>query len=101
MSNPVCQACGSTDVAVRMGKNGKPYLIDTRRPHFCPKRPKNGAKPKKAKLPAASPERELAVAGLMALQYKVTEAKEMLKDIPEGKPNHMVLAALRKKGADE
>jgi hypothetical protein len=62
---------------------------------------KNGAKPKKVKAPAASSERELALAGLMALRYKVTEAREMLEDIPEGEPEAMVLAALTKLGAEE
>lgn len=65
------------------------------------KESQNGQKPAKvAKSAKDSPERELAVAGLMALRYKVTEAKEMLKDVPEGEPDVMVRAALKRKGAE-
>lgn len=100
MTKPACPDCGSTDVAERLGKNGTPYLIDTKKPHsiFCPGR-KKGAKPAKI-APSAkpSPEREEAVAALMVLRYKVTEAQDMLKDIPEGEPDAMVRAALKRKG---
>jgi hypothetical protein len=53
-----------------------------------------------AKSAKPSEARELAVAGLMALRYKVAEARDMLKDIPEGPPETMVLAALTKMGAE-
>lgn len=100
---PECRDCGSKDVAYRIGKNGKPYLIDTKRPHFCPKRAKGSGPATAAKVarqPGDSDSYRDAKLGLMALRYKPTEAEELLQDIPEGAPEDMVLAALKKQGAD-
>ena len=60
---------------------------------------KNGRKPV-ARVAKPTEAHELAVAGLMALRYKVTEARDMLKDIPEGEPDAMVLAALQRMGEE-
>lgn len=99
---PECDACGSQDVAWRESKGGGFYLVDTKRPHFCPKRAKkeskNGQKPaKKAKRAPApdSPAEEM----LREMGYKREgEAADMLKDIPEAAPEAMVLAAITKMG---
>lgn len=74
-----CPDCGSTDVAWRRGKNGRPYLTDTKKPHsiFCPGR-KKGAKPKIAKPAKADPVVALVVGWLKDEGYKKAEAERLV-----------------------
>ena len=93
MSGPVCKQCGSTDVAWRAGKNGGRYLIDTKRPHFCAKM----ARPK----PSAEGPRAEAVQALVALGYKATEARGMVKAARGEDVEALVRDALRRTEAPE
>jgi hypothetical protein len=101
-----CRDCGKKRLVWVTTDNGEDVLYELGAPHFvhCPATRKNGAKaprqPRKSGDSPATEAHELAVAGLMALRYKVTEARDMLKDIPEGEPAEMVKRALQKMGAD-
>lgn len=104
MTKPKCAACLSEDVAYRMGKNGKPYLIDTKRPHFCAKRSKKAKRTGaiQSKEPVPSERTGDVVAGLVGLGYKVREAQEMVGRVPAeviaaGDVAQIVTEALKRK----
>ena len=72
MSGPVCKQCGSTAVAWRAGKNGGRYLIDTKRPHFCPK--PTARKPRAAPTPVPTYSKDVTAAEAEHLEALVRDA---------------------------
>ncbi len=97
-----CRECGQTeDLEWGTTKAGKPILMQVRRvPHFafCAVR-KTGAKPKRESHVRVKPIVAEAAKLLKDMQYTATEATDMLRDIPEGPPEEMIIAALKRKGA--
>lgn len=73
---PKCKDCQSEDVALRKSAKGKWYLIDTKRPHFCPKRPKKATAPPPPKPEPLTPEQEEAEGYLEGQGHGKREAQE-------------------------
>ncbi len=96
MSPSKCRDCGKKRLVWVTASNGQNVLYELGPPHFvrCPN--KDGPGDYQA---AHSENALVAIEALRGLGLLMREAKELLKDIPEGEPTDMVLAALKKKGA--
>jgi hypothetical protein len=108
MTNPVCRDCGrAEDLEWGKTKAGKPILMQRRLvPHFalCPAHiaavRKNGAPARRQSRKSGDSPAPYAAKLLRDMNYTKAEAADMLRDVPEGEPEAMVLAALTRMGAD-
>lgn len=98
MTNPVCRDCGKECVWGKT-KAGARILYDLGPPHFVRCLAKNGVKPKKAPS-GGHPLTKAEEASVMLREMGYKDAKDLLRDIPEGEPADMVLAALKRKGGE-
>ncbi len=73
-----------------------PVHIAAKRQGKAPSAAQNGSRGPSV---PGKPAFKVALELLIDMQYKKAEAKELLRDIPEGEPTDMVLAALKRKGA--
>ncbi len=104
-----CRDCHLKNLEWGKTKDGKPMLYEVRRiPHFavCKAKTRQGKVPGAAKNGSRGPSVpgkpgfKGALGLLIDMNYKRAEAKELLRDIPEGPAETMVLAALKRKGEE-
>lgn len=94
---PECRDCHKKRLVWVTSAAGRHVLYELGAPHFvrCPN--KNG---EADYVPAYSENAQIAIQALQTLDYLARDAKKMLEDIPEGEPDAMVLAALKRKGEE-